>query len=202
MPSRNPSRLCRVHYSVINHPCRRSFGAPGLPSRSAYPLRYLSLLRCCLLDGYHLTRTLCRVQIKTTRTPPKPLQTLAFLGVSQPHDGDAKTTARRPCTTDAQGGHGTAVITAYKGTCPRDTTRHAKTQSDKHANVAHTTTPPRGEPPPGLSAGAGGTIAEIVRGFLKSSRTKRDACKPSSRSAHGLQAVQDHVVQPLLHLFC
>lgn len=33
---------------------------------------------------------------------------------------------------------------------------------------------PVGECPPGCSRGAGGTIAEIARGFLKSSRTKRD----------------------------
>ena len=44
MPSRNPSRLRRVHYSVVKRPCCRFFGASGLPSRSAYPLPYLSFL--------------------------------------------------------------------------------------------------------------------------------------------------------------
>lgn len=44
MPSRNPSRLCRVHYSVINQSMPLIFRASGLPSRSAYPLLYLSFL--------------------------------------------------------------------------------------------------------------------------------------------------------------
>ena len=44
MPSRNPSRLCRVHYSVINPSMPPIFEASGLPSRSAYPLLYLSFL--------------------------------------------------------------------------------------------------------------------------------------------------------------
>ena len=38
---------------------------------------------------------------------------------------------------------GTAMI-AYKGTCPRDTTRHAKTQSYKRSNVAPCNKYPRG----------------------------------------------------------
>lgn len=44
MPSRIPSCLRRVHSSVVKRPCRRFFGASGLPSRSAYPLLYLSFL--------------------------------------------------------------------------------------------------------------------------------------------------------------
>lgn len=55
------------------------------------------------------------------------------------HDGHGAATA----TTD------TAAI-AYKGTCPRDTTRHAKTQSHKRSNVAPCNKHPRGGvPPPG-----------------------------------------------------
>lgn len=38
---------------------------------------------------------------------------------------------------------GTDMI-AYKGTCPRDTTRHAKTQSHKRSNVAPCNKHPRG----------------------------------------------------------
>ena len=144
------------------------------------------------------------------------MQTLASIGVSQPHDGDTKTTARRPCTTDAQGGrdhghshdmtdghggHGTAVITAttprpqarrpcttatgtarprsctvtshaitaYKGTCPRDTTRHATRQPNKHSSeqtfdrthvpMLHIRqTPGWGSVPPGQKAGAAGSL--------------------------------------------
>lgn len=90
MPSRNPSRLCRVHSSVINHPCRRFFGASGLPSRSAYPLPYLSFLFVvvCLLAPSYTQPIDCAN--RDSETLLKPLQTLAFIGVSQPHDGDTK----------------------------------------------------------------------------------------------------------------
>lgn len=94
----------------------------------------------------------------------KPLQTLAFVGVSQPHDGDIKTadatamsrdvtaTSRRPhpgtSRRPGHDGHATATtgtdMIAYKGTCPRDTTRHAKTQSHKRSNVAPCNKHPRG----------------------------------------------------------
>lgn len=194
-----------------------------------WPLVHLRSFRCRLLDGSHYTRLTNVRQIELTQTMPKPLQTLAFIGVLQPHDGDKKTAdatatattsrerrARHDTATagaasratrprhrhDVRDATGTATI-AYKGTRPRDTTRHAKTQSHKRTNVAPCNKyPPWGSLPPGLSAGAGGTIAEIARGFLKSSRTKRDACNLSSRSAYGLQAFQNQVVQPLLHLFC
>lgn len=64
------------------------------------------------------------------------------------HDGHGAATA----TTD------TAAI-AYKGTCPRDTTRHAKTQSHKRSNVAPCNKHPRGGvPPPGQEAGAAGSL--------------------------------------------
>lgn len=194
-----------------------------------WPLVHLRSFRCRLLDGSHYTRLTNVRQIESTQTTPKPLQTLAFIGVSQPHDGDIKTadatatatTSRTPQPQhdtatagaasratrprhrhDVRDATGTAMI-AYKGTCPRGTTRHAKTQSYKRSNAAPCNKyPPWGSLPPGPSAGAGGTIAEIVRGFLKSSRTKRDACNLSSRSTYGLQAFQNQVAQPLLHLFC
>lgn len=165
-------------------------------------------LRCRLLGGSHYTRPTYVVQIKSTQTTPKPLQTLAFIGVSQPHDGDTKTTQpqpRRPC------------MTRHDGRARRARRVHDRIQRNVPARY-HTTrqntiiqtfqcctiqqTPPWGSLPPGPSAGAGGTIAEIARGFLKSSRTKRDACNLSSRSAYGLQAFRNQVAQPLLHLFC
>lgn len=58
----------------------------------------------------------------------------------RPHPG----TSRRP----GHDGHATATtgtdMIAYKGTCPRDTTRHAKTQSHKRSNVAPCNKHPRG----------------------------------------------------------
>lgn len=80
------------------------------PSLRWWPSWWWSLrlcsFRCRLLDGSHYTRPTYVVQIESTQTTPKPLQTLAFIGVSQPHDGDTKTasatataataTARRP----------------------------------------------------------------------------------------------------------
>lgn len=171
-------------------------------------------LRCRLLGGSHYTRPTYVVQIKSTQTTPKPLQTLAFIGVSQPHDGDMSTDHRdvshdghgtataRPCMTrhDRHDGHDRHdVNTIAPAQIPHDTPKHNRTNTPMlHIQQ----TPPVGSPPPGPSAGAGGTIAEIARGFLKSLRIKRDACKPPSRSAHGLQAVHNHVVQPLLHPFC
>ena len=190
---------------------------------------HLRSFRCRLLDGSHYTRPTYVVQIEPTQTTPKPLQTLAFVGVSQPHDSDTKTadatataaprhghtqgrhghvttvmsrdvtTSRarrprhghdehgrdraqrtdghgghdhshshgtdledvagrrlvpgghaRPCTTDADATRPRSctvispAITAYKGTCTRDTTRHAKTQSHKRSNVAPCNKYPRG----------------------------------------------------------
>lgn len=182
-------------------------------------------LRCRLLDGSHYTRPTYVVQIKSTQTTPKPLQTLAFIGVSQPHDGDEKTADTTATATARHGGcdaQGAAVTATTDATQPRPRRGHDMHGHDRiQRNVParyHTTRqntivqtfqrcamqqiPPWGSLPPGLSAGAGGTIAEIARGFLKSSRTKRDACNLSSRSAYGLQAFQNQVVQPLLHLFC
>lgn len=181
-----------------------------------WPLVHLRSFRCRLLDGSHYTRLANVRQIETTQTPPKPLQTLASIGVSQPHDGDTKTadatatatarhghtqgrhghvttatprdaTARRTQPRhdgrprrarhshghDVQGatpchGHdvattGTAMI-AYKGTCPRDSTRHATRQPNKHSSeqtfdrthvpMLHIQQPPPwGSPPGGQKAG-------------------------------------------------
>lgn len=143
---------------------------------------HLRSFRCRLLDGSHYTRLTNVRQIESIQTTPKPLQTLAFVGVSQPHDGDTKTadatataaprhghtqgrhghvttTTPRGVTTSRarRPRHGTATATpwprrattgtdmiAYKGTCPRDTTRHAKTQSHKRSNVAPCNKHPRG----------------------------------------------------------
>lgn len=140
-----------------------------------WPLVHLCSFRCRLLDGSHYTRLANVRQIKSTQTPHKPLETLAFIGVSQPHDGDAKTASATATATtrhghshdghvqgrhDVQGttatprhGHSHDVTTtattgtdmiAYKGTCPRDITRHAKTQSHKRSNVAPCNKHPRG----------------------------------------------------------
>lgn len=105
---------------------------------------------------------------------PKPLQTLAFVGVSQPPHGGKKTAGATATAAprhghtqgrhDIQGttatprhGHSHDVTTtattgtdmiAHKGTCPRDTTRHAKTQSHKRSNVAPCNKHPRGGVPP------------------------------------------------------
>ena len=144
------------------------FVSPALRCWSLWwwPLVHLCSFRCRLLDGSHYTRLANVRQIKSTQTPHKPLQTLVFVGVSQPHDGDTKTadttatatprdvtaTSRRPCpgTSRRPGhdGHDAATI-AYKGTCPRDTTRHAKTRSHKRSNVAPCNKhPPWGSVPP------------------------------------------------------
>lgn len=116
---------------------------------------------------------------RDSETLLKPLQTLAFVGVSQPHDGDTKTAdatataAPRPhpgtprprhdghvqgrhdvqgTTATSRHGHSHDVTTtattgtdmiAYKGTCPRGTTRHAKAQSHKRSNVAPCNKHPR-----------------------------------------------------------
>lgn len=151
----------------------RLLGGFVSPSLRWWPSWWWSLhlrsFRCRLLDGSHYTRLANVRQIETTQTPPKPLQTLAFIGVSQPHDCDTKTadttataTSRRPCPGtprhpghdghatarpqprhghDGHDGHGHDRI---RGTCPRYTTRHAKTQSHKRSNVAPCNKHPRG----------------------------------------------------------
>lgn len=139
---------------------------------------HLRSFRCRLLDGSHYTRPTYVVQIEPTQTTPKPLQTLAFVGVSQPHDGDTKTAdttataTPRHSHTQGRHGHGTTATTsrarhshshdvatiAYKGTCPRDTTRHAKTQSHKRSNVAPCNKHPRGGVSPGAKSKAAGSL--------------------------------------------
>ena len=139
-------------------------------------------LRCRLLDSSHYTRLTNVRQIESTQATPKPLQTLAFVGVSQPHDGDEKTTGTTATTSrtpqpqhdtatvgaasratrprhrhDVRDATGTAMI-AYKGTCPRDTTRHAKTQSYKRSNVAPCNKHPVGEPPAATKNKAAGSL--------------------------------------------
>ena len=77
--------------------------------------------------------------------------------------------------TDGHDGHDVAttctVTIAYKGTCPRDTTRHAKTQSHKRSNVAPCNKHPRrGVPPGSRSRGrwVSGLKAECdFRGYLE-----------------------------------
>lgn len=69
-----------------------------------WPLVHLRSFRCRLLDGSHYTRLANVRQIETTQTPLKPLQTLAFIGVSQPHDGDTKK-ADATATATARHGH-------------------------------------------------------------------------------------------------
>lgn len=150
MPSRNPSCLCHVHSSVFKRPCRRFFGASGLPSRSAYPPPYLSFLFvvCLMAITIHvpilvrkssyidhaktIANTSIHRRVATTRLRHK---SRAATAAAAMHDQ-----ARRTGTTD---GHDVATI-AYKGTCPRDTTRHAKTQSHRRSNVAPCNKHPRG----------------------------------------------------------
>lgn len=166
----------------------RLLGGFVSPSLRWWPSWWWSLhlrsFRCRLLDGSHYTRPTYVVQIEPTQTTPKPLETLAFVGVSQPHDGGKKTAgatataaprhghiqgrhghvttatpmgvttsrARRPRHGTATATTGTDMI-AYKGTCPRDTTRHAKTQSHKRSNVAPCNKhPPWGSVPPAQKA--------------------------------------------------
>lgn len=139
---------------------------------------HLRSFRCRLLDGSHYTRLTNVRQIESTQTATKPLQTLAFIGVSQPRDGDEKTAGATATATPRHGhvqgchghvttatpkgvttsrarrprhghdGHGAATSRRghdrIRGTCPRDTTRHAKTQSYKRSNVAPCNKHPRG----------------------------------------------------------
>ena len=134
-----------LQFSIIHAaPARRGFVSPSL---RWWPSWWWSLhlrsFRCRLLDGSHNTRLTNVRQIESIQTTPKPLQTLAFIGVSQPHDGDEKTAdatataAPRHGHTQGRHGHvttatprhghshdvtttattGTDMI-AYKGTCP------------------------------------------------------------------------------------
>ena len=84
-----------------------------------WPLVHLRSFRCRLLDGSHYTRLTNVRQIESTQTTPKPLQTLAFIGVSQPHDGDTNTAGATataaPRHGHTQGRHGHVTTTTPRG---------------------------------------------------------------------------------------
>lgn len=134
MPSRNPSRPCRVHSSVFKRPCRRFFVASGLPSRSAYPLPYLSFLFVvvCLLAPSYTQPIDCAN--RDSETLLKPLQTLAFIGVLQPHDGDTKTADTTATATarhgHTQGRHGHVTTATPRHGYGHDVTTTATTGTD------------------------------------------------------------------------
>lgn len=177
MPSRNPSRPCRVHSSVVKRPCRRFFGASGLPSRSAYPLPYLpfsSLLFACWPPSY--TQPIDCAN-RDSETLLKPLQTLASIGVSQPHDGNTKTAdataTATPRHSHTQGRHGHDGHDVQDTTQPQPRRGHDRIQRNVPARY-HTTrqnaiiqtfqcctmqqTTPVGECPPGAKSKAAGSL--------------------------------------------
>lgn len=112
-------------------------------------------LRCCLLDGSHYTRLTNVRQIESTQTTPKPLQTLAFIGVSQPHDGDKKTAdttamaTPRDVTATAwpqlrHDGRPRSHTKERARAIPHDTPKHNRTNVP---TLRHATNTPVGEPP-------------------------------------------------------
>lgn len=109
------------------------------------PLVHLRSFRCRLLDGSHYTRPTYVVQIEPTQTTPKPLQTLAFIGVSQPHDGDTKTAdttataAPRHGHTQGRHGHVTTAMSRDVTTSRARRPRHGHDGRD----TATATTRPR-----------------------------------------------------------
>lgn len=110
-----------------------------------WPLVHLRSFRCRLLDGSHYTRPTYVVQIEPTQTTPKPLQTLAFIGVSQPHDGDTKTAdttataAPRHGHTQGRHGHVTTAMSRDVTTSRARRPRHGHDGRD----TATATTRPR-----------------------------------------------------------
>lgn len=133
---------------------------------------HLRSFRCRLLDGSHYTRLTNVRQIESIQTTPKPLQTLAFVGVSQPHDGDTKTAdataTAAPRHGHTQGRH--CHVTTSRARRPRhghDEHGHDRIQRNVPARY-HTTrqnaiaqtfqrctmqqTPPVGECPPGAKS--------------------------------------------------
>ena len=96
---------------------------------------HLRSFRCRLLDGSHYTRLTNVRQIESIQTTPKPLQTLAFVGVSQPHDGDTKTAdataTAAPRHGHTQGRHG-HVTTAMS----RDVTT-SRARRPRHGHDGH-----------------------------------------------------------------
>lgn len=131
-------------------------------------------LRCCLFVGSHLIRnqliaqigivrhcktianTSIRRRVATTRRRHHSHATATSRTRRTPRPRrerrDATATATtsrarrpRPRPRRARHSHSHDVATiAYKGTCPRDTSRHAKTQSHKRSNVAPCNKHPRG----------------------------------------------------------
>lgn len=147
---------------------------------------HLRSFRCRLLDGSHYTRLTNVRQIESIQTTPKPLQTLAFVGVSQPHDGDTKT-ADATATAAPRHGHTQGrhchVTTAMSRDVTTSRARRPRHGHDEHGhdriqrNVParyHTTrqnaiaqtfqrctmqqTPPVGECPPGAKSKAAGSL--------------------------------------------
>ena len=138
---------------------------------------HLRSFRCRLLDGSHYTRPTYVVQIESTQTMPKPLQTLAFVGVSQPHDGDTKTAGATataaPRHGHIQGRHGHVTAATPRPRRDHDGRGHDRIQRNVPARY-HTTrqntiaqtfqrctmqqTPPWGSVPPGQKAGAAGSL--------------------------------------------
>lgn len=131
---------------------------------------HLRSFRCRLLDGSHYTRPTYVVQIEPTQTTPKPLQTLAFVGVSQPHDGDTKTadttataTSRRPCPGtsrrpghDGHDRHGHDRI--QRNVPARYHTTRQNTIAQTFQRCTMQQTPPVGECPPGAKSKAAGSL--------------------------------------------
>ena len=110
-----------------------------------WPLVHLRSFRCRLLDGSHYTRPTYVVQIEPTQTTSKPLQTLAFIGVSQPHDGDTKTAdttaTAAPRHGHTQGRHGHVTTAMFRDA----TTSRARRPRHGHdgRDTATATTRPR-----------------------------------------------------------
>lgn len=131
---------------------------------------HLRSFRCRLLDGSHYTRLTNVRQIESIQTTPKPLQTLAFVGVSQPHDGDTKTadatataTSRRPCPGtsrrpghDGHDGHGHDRI--QRNVPARYHTTRQNTIAQTFQRCTMQQTPPVGECPPGAKSKAAGSL--------------------------------------------
>lgn len=143
-------------------------------------------LRCRLLDGSHYTRLTNVRQIESTQTTPKPLQTLAFIGVSQPrmtpqnrttphhttapqswrhhsHSHDVTTTdMRRPRTQpgrpQTRHGHDHARPRTQRNVPARYHTTRQNTIVQTFQRCTVQQTPPVGEPPHGTKNKAAGSL--------------------------------------------
>ena len=98
---------------------------------------HLRSFRCRLLDGSQYTRLTNVRQIESIQTTPKPLQTLAFVGVSQPHDGDTKTAdataTAAPRHSHIQGRHGRVTAAMSRDV----TTSRARRPRHGHDGYGH-----------------------------------------------------------------